>query len=121
MEKNLITKDNIALLEFRDLKYGESSMKLAIIDGFIILLCSEYSGKDYEAVRIDFRISGGNIKEVKGKPIRGSKSVGIIFRHGWLLEDLNSGVELTDTESSQINFQINDYLNKLRLEFLLIK
>jgi len=108
-----IKSDGIALIKWNQSTYEDKPVYIGLINDFIVAVCTEHTGIEYDAIAIRFRIR--NYELIKGEAK--SKSVVTIYRHGYLLSDLKEGLWLTEDELLKVNDEIDKLLDKFKINF----
>ncbi len=109
-----IKADDVGLIRWNESLYNGTPVYMGLVNDFIVAVCTEHTGIEYDAIAIRFRIRSYEfIKEGKVK----SKGVVTIYRHGYLLSDLKEGLWLTKDELLEINNEIDKLLDQFKINF----
>ena len=109
-----IKADDVGLIGWNESLYNGTPVYMGLVNDFIVAVCTEHTGIEYDAIAIRFRIRSYEfIKEGKVK----SKGVVTIYRHGYLLSDLKEGLWLTKDELLEINNEIDKLLDQFKINF----
>lgn len=109
-----IKADDVGLIRWNESLYNGTPVYIGLVNDFIVAVCTEHTGIEYDAIAIRFRIR--NYEFVKGEKAK-SKSVVTIYRHGYLLSDLKEGLWLTKDELLEINNEIDKLLDQFKINF----
>ena len=112
-----IKSDGIALIKWNQSTYEDKPVYIGLVNDFIVAVCTEHSGIEYDAIAIRFRIR--NYEFIKGEAK--SKSVVTIYRHGYLLRDLKEGLWLNDDELLKVNDATDKVLDEFKIGFMTVK
>ena len=113
-----ITADDVASIRWFKRLYEGKRINIGVINDFIVLVCSESSEIEYDAVRIRFRLMNYLLNS---KEKYESKAVDSIYRMQYKLADLDSGLWMTEDEIRTINTKIDKVLHELKIDFTRIK
>ena len=109
-----IKADDVGLIRWNESLYNGTPVYMGLVNDFIVAICTEHTGIEYDAIAIRFRIR--NYEFIKGEKAK-SKGVVTIYRHGYLLSDLKEGLWLTKDELLEINNEIDKLLDQFKINF----
>jgi len=109
-----IRDDDVALVKWNETSYKGTPVYIGLINDFTVAVGTQYSGIEYDVVKITFRIRNYQTPNI-------SKGVMTIYRHGWTLCDLKDGLWLTQLELNNINTEIETILDEKKLDFVSVK
>lgn len=112
-----IKADDVGLIRWNESLYNGTPVYIGLVNDFIVAVCTEHSGIEYDAIAIGFRIR--NYEFIKGEAK--SKSVVTIYRHGYLLRDLKEGLWLNDDELLKVNDATDKVLDEFKIGFMTVK
>lgn len=114
-----IKADDVGLIRWNESLYNGTPVYIGLVNDFIVAVCTENSGNEYDTVAIRFRIRNYEIKNSFSKPA--SKGIIAIYRTDYILSDLNDGLWLTDAELLKINNEIDKLLDQFKIGFIAVK
>jgi hypothetical protein len=113
-----VTADDVGMVEWNESLYKGTPVYIGLVNDFIVAVCTEHSGIEYDAIAIRFRLRRYEfVKEGKAK----SKAAVTIYRHGYLMSDLKEGLWLTQDELSKINNGMYKLLDEFKMDFIGVK
>jgi len=113
-----IRADDIALIRWRENLYKRTPVYIGLLNDFIVVVCTQTSGIEYDSVVIRFRLRNYEFtKEEKTK----SRGVVAIYRDGYTLSDLKEGLWLTTEELLKVNNEILRLLDEFKMKFITVK
>lgn len=113
-----VAADDVGMVEWNESLYKGTPVYIGLVNDFIVAVCTEHSGIEYDAIAIRFRLRRYEfIKEGKTT----SKAVATIYRHGYLMSDLKEGLWLTQDELLKINNEIDKLLDEFKMDFTTIR
>jgi hypothetical protein len=113
-----IKADDVALIRWSENLYKRTPVYIGLLNDFIVVVCTQTSGIEYDSVVIRFRLRNyESINDGKAK----SKNVTAIYRDGYTLSDLKEGLWLTTEELLKVNNEILRLLDEFKMEFITVK
>jgi hypothetical protein len=113
-----IGADDIASIRWAENSYKGTPIYIGLLNDFIVVICTQTSGIEYDSVVIRFRLRNyESINDGKTK----SKNVTAIYRDGYTLSDLKECLWLTTEELLKVNDEILRLLDEFKMEFITVK
>ncbi len=113
-----IRADDITSIRWAENSYKGTPIYIGLVNDFIVVVCTQTSGIEYDSVVIRFRLRNyESINDGKTK----SKNITAIYRDGYTLSDLKEGLWLTMEELLKVNNEILRLLDEFKMKFITVK
>jgi hypothetical protein len=116
-----VTANDIATVNWMEREYQGTPIYIGLINDFIMVVCAQSNGIEYDSIAIRFRIRNYEIdKADKSEKVK-SRGIISVYRHEYILSDLKEGLWLSNAEIIKINGAVEKLIDEMKINFAKIK